>query len=125
VKPRPLGFTLLALAFGWLTIAGLGNAVLNFVREGAFFSPVTGVLCLAYAVTAGFTTVGLWGLREWALTALRLWIVVCVLLLVWFPVGPFRGLGTPALGLAGFAVLVTGLLWLLHHYVTRTLRPAA
>ena len=116
MKTRPLGFTLLALAFGWLTLAGVGNAAMFFARE----RPIVGLLALAYAGAAALTTAGLWGVRPWAVTPLRLWILVCVVLPAVLPAASLASL-TASIRVP-LLFLVAVLLWLLHRYVSRTLR---
>lgn len=80
---RPLGFTILALIFGWLAIAGVANV---FVFP---FGPSFVVLALAYAATAGASAIGLWKTRKWATPAVRLWMAVCAIMMAWFLAGPF------------------------------------
>ena len=131
MKHRPLGFTLLALLFAWLTIAGLGHAVINFAGKSPFSSSaVFGLLALAYAGAAGSTATGLWRVRTWAVTSLRLWMVVCAVLLLWVPIGAFRSLESPPrvsyfVPLVSFSSLIVGFFWLLDRYIRRKLRPAA
>src|SRR3546814_10458015 len=77
-RKRPLGVTLLSLLMGWLTLAAALNAV-GFPSQIEGWPVVITVLTIAYAVTAGATTMGLWRMRPWALTAFRIWGVVLLL----------------------------------------------
>jgi hypothetical protein len=125
-RKRPLGATLICLLLGWLTVAAIFNAVLlpTLAPPGIFPNYIY-VLFGAYAITAGATTVGLWRMKPWALTAFRAWGTVCLVLLVCFLV-VFRVdlvIAQDPLGQSIMVGVTTGTMaliyWLLHRYVKR------
>ena len=130
MKPRPFGFALLAFLFGWLTVAGLGNAALQFSQEGPLYSSRDGALAVGYAAATGFSTYGLWRVREWVVTSLRLWMLVCAVLLLWLPVGAFGSLESfppvwQIVPIVSLIAIISLLFFLLDRYVTRRVRLSA
>jgi hypothetical protein len=129
-RKRPLGVTLLSLLMGWLTLAAALNAVV-FPSQIEGWPIVISVLTIAYAVAAGATTVGLWRMRPWALTAFRAWGLVLLLLMAaflffmefWTAIG-MQPLETGPLFVA-FTVTIVLLYWLLHRYIRRRLIDSA
>lgn len=124
---RPRGLTVLALALGWLALAGFVNAAAALLApQPPFWSPTTaatnGALALLYGATALAAAIGIWRLKPWAILYLRIWIAVVLVMMVWFMLGPFSG--GPLAGIVAFALLVVSLLWLLHRYASRKLSPA-
>lgn len=123
-RRRPLGVTLLSLLMGWLTLAAALNSVV-FPSQIEGWPVVITVLTIAYAATAGATTIGLWRMRPWTLTAFRAWGVVLLLLMAaflfffnfWTAIGmqPLEQ-GTLLLVFIAIAGLIY---WLLHRYIRR------
>jgi len=110
---RPTGFTMLAVLLGWLTLAGVGNAVIGPAHG------VLRILALAYAVAAGATAFGLWKVRAWAFSAFLAWALVVVLMMVAMQQAQFR---IPWPAFFGFACFIVLILALLAFYVRRSLR---
>lgn len=128
-RKRSLGVTLLSLLMGWLTLAAALNAVV-FPSQIEGWPIVITVLTIAYAVTAGATTIGLWRMRAWCLTAFRAWGVVLLLLMAAFLffIEFWTIIGMPPLEAPLFAA-TTGVMvlvyWLLHRYIRRRVVDSA
>ena len=82
-------------------------------------------MAAAYGVTAGATTIGLWRMKPWALTAFRAWGVVLLLLMVGF-FFVFRidlAIDQDPIGQSVLFVIFIGteglIYWLLHRYIRR------
>ena len=102
----------MALALGWLAIAGIGNA---------FIGPAHGIirfLALIYAITAIVAAIGLWKMRMWAFPAYLIWAMAVILTMIAMQFGQYK---TNFLIFAGFGCFVIFLLWLLAKYVKGTL----
>jgi len=109
---RPIGFTVLALALGWVAVGGVGNALIR---------PMLGLLRfleLAYAITAIVAAIGLWKIRSWAFVAFLVWAVVVVLTMFALQYGLYR---IAMLEFVGFACFIVILLLLLATYIKRAL----
>lgn len=123
-RKRPLGVTILSLAMGWLTLAAVLNSVM-FPAQIEGWPVVITVLTIAYAVTAGATTLGLWRMRPWTLAAFRAWGVVLLLLMgaFLFFMEFWVIIGMESLEAGPLFVLTTGTIvlvyWLLHRYIRR------
>jgi hypothetical protein len=132
---RPVGATLLALALGWLAIAGFGNALmwrtvpssLNVAESsplGRFIeaasSPLFTAVALAYGVTALVACIGLWRMRPWMARAVLAWVTAVAITGVWMllTVPGELLLGGPLAALA-FVVGGVTLLLLVYRYVRR------
>jgi uncharacterized membrane protein len=122
---RPLGITLVGLAMAWLGFAAFMNALVFPRATPEFFPAHVLALAVAYGFTALATTVGLWRMRSWALTAFRAWGVVCLLLMISFLL-VFRvdlAIAHDPAGqlvlLAIFCMTVIAIYWLVHRYIRR------
>ena len=102
MQKRPVGFTVLALALGWLALAGFGHAAINVAREGRFYSPVIAFLAFDYGVTALVTMVGPFGVFGMPLS-----------------------LEGPLFGVLAFILFIAVLFWVLHRCVVRTVGLSA
>jgi|WetSurMetagenome_2_1015567.scaffolds.fasta_scaffold814255_1 hypothetical protein len=109
---RPPGFTIMALALGWLAFAGFGNAFIGITNGILRF------LTLIYAITAIVTAIGLWKMRTWAFQSYLAWAVVVVFTMLAMQLGRFK---SSLLLFVGFACFISILLWLSAKYVRRTL----
>jgi len=109
---------------GWLTLAATLNAVV-FPSQIEGWPLVITVLTIAYAVTAGATTIGLWRMRPWALTAFRAWGVVLLLLMAAFLffMEFWTIIGMQPLEAGPLLAATTGVMvivyWLLDRYIRR------
>jgi glucan phosphoethanolaminetransferase (alkaline phosphatase superfamily) len=123
-RKRPFGVTLLSLLMGWLTVSAVLNAAV-FPAQIEGWPVAMTVLTLAYAVTAGAVTLGLWRMRPWALTAFRAWGVVLLLTMVAFLYffGAMMGYEQNPLESGILFVATTGTMaliyWLLHRYIRK------
>jgi hypothetical protein len=123
-RKRPLGVTLLSLLMGWLTLAAALNTVV-FPSQIEGWPVVITVLTIAYSVTAGATTIGLWRMRPWTLTAFRAWGLVLLLLMAcflffmefWTIIGMQPLEAGPLFVI--FTVTIVLFYWLLHRYIRR------
>jgi hypothetical protein len=71
---RPIGFTVLALALGWLSIGGFviaGSAGLLDSRPAARLVVVA--VGLVYGAGALVAAIGLWRMRSWTIYPIRAW----------------------------------------------------
>ncbi len=134
-RKRPLGVTLLSLAMGWLTFSAFLSAALFL---GAFPSAFPGylanllaIMAAAYGMTAGATTIGLWRMKPWALTAFRAWGAVCLgqmvafLILFRFDLVIERDPVPQSIMLVIFTGTVVLIYWLLHRYIKRRVAAGA
>ncbi len=99
---RPIGIGVLAVALGWLAVAGFGNAfVWRSIPDAALpqssaapaipmlhaaASPYFTAIAIVYASTGILSCVALWRMRPWASQAFDCWILSFVLLcefIVW------------------------------------------
>ncbi|WP_340116441.1 hypothetical protein [Pelagibius sp. 7325] len=123
-RKRPFGVTLLSLLMGWLTLAAALNSVV-FPSQIEGWPVVITVLTVAYAVTAGATTIGLWRMRSWSLTTFSSWGVVLLLLMAaflffidfWTIIGMQPLVAGPHFVI--FTVTMVLVYWLLHRYIRR------
>ena len=127
---RPTGFTVVALILGYLTFAGLANAVgaaampddlLAFGLQPA----VIVVSALAYAATAGLTAAGLWRGAPWSGRAAAAWALACDAGALAFLFMTGRAGLWPPMPLPIFLAAIVFFLclpWLLVLYVSRRLR---
>ncbi|WP_299399689.1 hypothetical protein [Pelagibius sp.] len=116
--------TLLSLWMGWLTFWAVFGAALSATKEVGW--PVyIDVIMGAYALTAGATTLGLWRMKPWTLTAFRTWGVVCLgLMIVFFlPLQMPERLAAEPVEVGTLFVATTGTMilvyWLMHRYIKR------
>jgi hypothetical protein len=135
LNARPAGATLLALALGWLAIAGFGNALVwRKLPHGAdapvlprlssaveaLRPPVLSALALVCGITACIACIGVWRLRPWKARAFLAWSASAIVLVMWFvlalptvlPLGG-RGAGT------AFVLSLAVMLAVLYVYVKR------
>jgi uncharacterized membrane protein len=109
---RPVGFTVMALALGWLAIGGVANLFVGSTQGLLHF------FALIYAITAIITAIGLWKMKIWAFPAYLAWMGAVILTMIAMQLGRFRNPWSVFLGFACFVII---LLWLLARYVKRTL----
>ena len=122
---RPTGVTVASLLFGWLAIAGFGNAVvwnqpqilaaqpqLVLTLGGTFFT----VAAVAYGVTALATCIGLWRMKSWALRAYLAWSAAALTLALLFALSGFAA--STFIGVL-FAVALVPLLMLGYKFLAR------
>ncbi len=118
---RPFGITVLSLALGWLSFAGLVGTFV-FADESVFgsYAVMVGAASFAYGASALATSIGLWKHRSWARSALFVWMGSCVtimcIVIVSQPIGMFLG-GYPALFV--FALMVGLVFYGLNAYVSK------
>jgi hypothetical protein len=76
---RPLGITILTLMLGWLSLAGIGLALLapTLARLNVPWGWYRAA-ALAYAVTALIAAAGLWRLAPWSYSAFIVWAGVAI-----------------------------------------------
>lgn len=123
-RKRPLGATLLSLVMGWLTLSALLNAAFFPTAEIGLPAYIK-ILVGAYAITAGATTIGLWRMKPWTLTAVRAWgVVLLVLFIVFFFLFQVPQLiETDPVGQGILFAATTGTMiliyWLIHRYSKR------
>jgi hypothetical protein len=127
---RPAGATLLALALGWLAIAGFGNALVwRSLPHGAdarvsprlsaavdaLQPPLLSALALICGVTACIASIGVWRLRPWKARAFLAWSASVIVLVMWFVFAPGGGreAGT------AFLLSLTAMLAVIYFYVER------
>jgi hypothetical protein len=110
---RPLGITIICLAFAWLTLGALGNSYL--ILTGEFALPwYHGILPVAYGIATLLACVGLWRMNIQGLYWLRAWIVICLaLILTTVPV-----FGIPLGGAVLILVVQLAVSWALNRYVS-------
>ena len=82
---RPFGFTILAVLFAWLTMAGFAyawaSARVSPAQLSAFHlhAPVMALCGIAYGAAALAAAIGLWRCRAWVLRAILAWGVIVLL----------------------------------------------
>ena len=135
VTRRPIGATLLALALGWLALAGFGNAVVwSAARDSlrvsessplarfleATSSPLFSILALAYGATALAACIGIWRMRPWMPRAFLAWGIAVTAIGAWlvWTIPPELLAGGTIIGVA-FVIGCVGLLWVGYGYVQR------
>lgn len=124
---RPLGVTLFSLAMAWLTFAGLANSATMFLVNDSPFPGYFSIFTLAYAVTAAATTVGLWRMKSWTLTAFRAWMASCTIFMVAFGIFFRIDQILPEVwpGLLSFTAFALVVFWLLDRYIRSRLPTAS
>ena len=109
--------------YGWLSLAGFGNAIVMFDTEifGPFAVPLS-IVALIYGVSALAASIGLWKRREWARRAVHVWMGSCVAIMAIFvlsqPIGMILG---GYLGLVAFAILVAAIFYGIDSYTAKYL----
>jgi hypothetical protein len=83
---RSAGITLLCFLLGWLAVAGFGNAWVILTGRAPGLPSWIGGIAICYGLAAGSACIGLWRMQTWALSALRIWMVVCGALFISFVV---------------------------------------
>lgn len=81
---RPTSITIITLLLGWFALGGLGVGILIITGNFNSFPIVLGFLSLAYSLSAITASLGLWKMKRWSLTALKIWMVVCITTLLVF-----------------------------------------
>ncbi len=120
-RKRPVGMVILGLLLGWLSIAGVANALVIFSSEMPPLGTGFGILALVYAATAMAACIGLLAMKPWGLKALHSWMLVCLVLFVTFALQFEDFILGGVMGLLGFGVFV-GLLFMgMHRYVSARL----
>ena len=82
---RPAGFTLLALLFAWLTIAGFAYAIAAQTAKPDQLAAwhlrpaILTLMGLAYGTSAAAVTLGLWRAAPWTSNAIVVWGVSLLL----------------------------------------------
>jgi hypothetical protein len=124
---RPFGFTILALLFAWLTVAGVAYAFAatqlaqSQIDSLHLSRPVMIISGMAYGVTALASCAGLWLNRPWVRRAILIW--GGVLLLVMAAVQGMIGVRGEPWWLAVLPyLLLGGIAALIHQYVARRYR---
>jgi uncharacterized membrane protein (DUF2068 family) len=118
-RRRPGGITASSLAFGWLALAGFGNAL--FLPQSFALMPqmlrappqtaawILSTVAGVYGLVALLVAVGLWRMRSWALRAYLVWVAAaCIFMVIFGAVIRIPGDTPPILWLtfAVFAALV-------------------
>ncbi|MEM7348587.1 MAG: hypothetical protein AAF485_30535 [Chloroflexota bacterium] len=118
---RPTSITVLSVVFGWLTFAGIGNSIAIFSGVMPYIPRWFGVLALIYGVAAFLSATRLWRMEATAITPIRVWMIVCVAIMLFFT-ARFQNMimGGWAGGL-GFLVFLVPFFWWLHNFVTSQL----
>jgi len=121
---RPFGITISAFFLAWLAISGFGNAAIIFTGQFPEMPTIVGVVALLYGITALFSTIGLWGMKQWSIVAVRSWMGVCFLFLIVFTTLFHNLMLGGFLGAFGFFLFTLLLFWLFDRYVKSKLKPA-
>jgi hypothetical protein len=98
-KDRPIGFIILALLLGWLSIS-------SFVGVFLGVSNLNPILALLYGVTAIITATGLWKMKSWTFTAYLSWCAAVILMMIVMQMGYIYRLPLPMF-IAFACVLIT------------------
>ncbi|MDW3094427.1 MAG: DUF2127 domain-containing protein [Gammaproteobacteria bacterium] len=114
---RPIGITISAIFLGWLTISGFGNAWMIISDQSSETPKFIGVIAFLYGISALVSAIGLWGMRQWAIYAVRSWMGTCILFLIVFTTLSDNLILGGLPGALGFFVFITVLFWLFDRYV--------
>lgn len=121
---RPTRITLLCLALGWLSVAGVGNSYLLLTGQFYGLPAYLGLFMAAYAVSAFFACIGLWRMKTWGLLCLRIWMFVSLsMAIALIPALQAFSLGE-RMAILGFTLFVAILFWVLNRYVTSLVSAA-
>ena len=107
---RPIGFIILALFLGWLSIAAFVNAFFGLGN-------LNPILALLYGVTAIITAAGLWKMKSWTFTAYLAWCATVILMMVVMQMGYIYRLPLPMF--IAFACFLITIISLIGIYIKR------
>ena len=120
---RPIGISILAFVFIWLTIAGLGNAWVIIEGKNSGLPVILGYIALIYGLTTLVASVGLWMMKIWGLYAVRTWMILCGIFFIGFMAVFNRSFFGGILTSIGFLVFIGIIFGFLNSYVTSKLIP--